>query len=161
MSPGVYQRCRDRTETHVLAPCAAAICRRPTYQGARQDQGAKLERPTGRMSLAPWSWCARLCLGRRRAGWQPNHPSTRTTGTSFPILEPEFPAGGICNRSHHGAAGRVRPMPAGARQQAATPAGAVRRASGALMAHSRLNAAVHALQNRFRRGTISPASPRR
>lgn len=44
------------------------VRRRPTLCGAGQVQGAKVERPTGRTTLASWTWSARLCLGRRWTG---------------------------------------------------------------------------------------------
>ena len=38
--------------------------RRPTQRGAGQAAGVKMERPTGRTTLTPAAWPARLCLSR-------------------------------------------------------------------------------------------------
>lgn len=40
-------------------------------------QGVKVERATVRTTLTPWAATARLCLGRRRTGWEPTTLTTK------------------------------------------------------------------------------------
>jgi hypothetical protein len=44
---------RSRSKRHPVG-------RRRTFRGANHSQGAEVERPTGRTSLAPWPWSTRL-----------------------------------------------------------------------------------------------------
>jgi hypothetical protein len=82
-------------------PGSHPVCRRPTHRGAGVVQGVKVERPAGRTTLTPWAATARLCLGRRRTGWE--HPAHATLGRHSRTAPPpsrslSAPAGGCSDR---------------------------------------------------------------
>jgi hypothetical protein len=123
------------------APCRPTapshpVRRRPTHYEADLLQGAKVERPTGRTTLAPWSRSAWLRLGRRWTGW-------------FPSQSSSAPAGGILNvqRSAKGGrrAGRCRP------EAASRPSAAGRAALARRLDSEKINSAVRS----DRRGQIA------
>src|SRR5215218_5681314 len=101
-----------------LNPLSHPVRRRPTLRGVGLPQGAKVERPTGRTTLAPWGRSARLRLGRRWTGWQP-HPGAR-------VLPPEAAFGFRVGAAVGRRAGRCRPE-AASRPSAAGRAALARR----------------------------------
>jgi len=58
---------RPRPTAH---PEAHPVCRRPTHRGAGVVPGVQVERATVRTTWTPGAASARLCLGRRRTGWE-------------------------------------------------------------------------------------------
>jgi hypothetical protein len=70
-SPVFASACRTQIARKISLPRCHPVRRRPTHRGAGLPQGAKVERPTGRTTLAPRGRSARLCLGCRWSGWQP------------------------------------------------------------------------------------------
>ena len=92
-SNGVAGDIRSRHD----APRRHPVRRRPTHRGAGLAPGVQVERPTGRTTWTPGAKAARLCLGRRRTGWQPPQPNTTGTRTPGPCHpgRRSAPAGGI------------------------------------------------------------------
>ncbi len=67
--------------------------RRPAHRGAGQAPRVKVERPTGRTTLARGAWSARLALGRWRRDEQASTPATRQPrpGGRRPSWSPRSP----------------------------------------------------------------------
>jgi hypothetical protein len=87
------------TQTTPL-PAAILSAVVPHLGGAGLPPGVQVERPTGRTTWTPGGKAARLCLGRRQAGWQPldqpHQSSTRRLdqghpGAGAPPPEASFP----------------------------------------------------------------------
>jgi hypothetical protein len=66
-------------------PSSHPVRRRPTHRGAGVVHGVQVERATVRTTWTPWAASARLCLGRRRTGWE---LTTLTTTDSRPRTAP-------------------------------------------------------------------------
>ncbi len=69
---GAHRTDEDQRPEQVPDPPCHPVRRRPTHRGAGLPLLDKLERPTGRTSLASRGRSARLCLGRRWSGWPPS-----------------------------------------------------------------------------------------
>ncbi|MFE7402675.1 RNaseH domain-containing protein [Streptomyces sp. NPDC057557] len=82
-------------------PSSHPVRRRPTHRGAGVVHGVQVERATVRTTCTPWAASARLCLGRRCAGWEPPRTPLRTRGWE---RRPLHPGAGrsilLCNRPH-------------------------------------------------------------
>ncbi|NMI61290.1 site-specific integrase [Streptomyces sp. RLB3-17] len=86
-------RSRSTSSTTTL-PSSQPVCHRPTHRGAGVVHGVQVERATVRTTWTPWAASARLCLGRRQAGWE--HPRARHCPPALAngapaISEPERP----------------------------------------------------------------------